>query len=292
MSTSDSHADCVDLFFGAVSQAVCRVYARYYGPQPGQGLQVTGTLTGPTCIYAETLPATSRFIDRGPGAAPLAEAIVPEPSFWTPEMPHLYQARWQLQQEGRVLGEAERCFGIRRFGAAGGRLRLDGKAWVLRGVAAAGDRPVDPAQWHTLDTALVVAAPDDSICETASRVGVFVVAELDQSDADEIRRLSRWPAVGIVSLPRGANPQLEGVGLNLLLAERFSGDMPITPSPWADLVILQVSDQEIAGLVAGGLPVIVRRKLPNCTSVDQARAGCDKLQRSLAPQGQFAGYIV
>ena len=285
-------AEHLDLFFGDVSQAVCRVYARYIASPGEPGLQLSGTLTGPTCAYAATLPATSKLVDRGPGGPPLAEAVVPEPCFWTPEMPHWYQVRVQLQQGGKLLFETVRIFGIRPLGAAGTRLRFDAKNWVLRGVTTEELTESVLQEAHEADAALIIRDPSDQVCEAASRIGVLLAAELETAELAGFRRLSRWPAVGIASLPAGAAPRLDGLRHNLLLAERFAAGERVAPSPWADLAICDVMGE--GGLEVGELkiPMIARRALPSWRSLAEARSGCDRLQGDLAHVGQFAGYIV
>ncbi len=285
-------AERLDLFFGDVSQAVCRVYARYGDSPGGEGWQLSGTLSGPTCAYAATLPATSKLVDRGPGGPPLAEAVVPEPSFWTPEMPHCYQARVQLQQDGELVLETERMLGIRPLGAAATHLRFDAKRWVLRGVSVQEPTPELLAEAHASSTALIVTNPNDAVCNAASRIGVLLVAELETLDLPELRRLSRWPAVGIVSLPAGAALQIEGLGHNLLLAERFAAGQRIAPSAWADLANCDATGQGGLESVELSIPIVARRALPSWHSLDEARGGCDRLQSDLAHAGQFAGYIV
>jgi hypothetical protein len=282
--------DQLELFAGGMSQAVCRVYARW-SAAIAEGYQLSGTLTGPNCIYGETLPATARFVDRGPGGPPLAEAIIPEPCFWTPQMPQLYRARLQLRHDETVAAEVDRSFGIRPLGASGSRLRLDGKTWVVRGVTK-NDLPTEELPlWHNTDTALVVTRPSDALCEAASRIGVLIVAELDAADLADIRRLSQWPAVGVVSLPTGASPQLGNLGHNLLLAERIATGQKVKPAAWADVAICEVDGLSSLHVEDSRMPVIVRRPQDD-HDVNRARMGCDRLQAELAPRGQFAGYIV
>ncbi len=62
----------------------------------------------------------------------MAAAIVPEPCFWTPDMPQIYQAIVELRQAGNVVARAERIVGMRTLGATGRKLFYDGKRWVLR----------------------------------------------------------------------------------------------------------------------------------------------------------------
>ena len=155
--------------------------------------QLTGRLIGPECRFAKTLPATIPFIDRGPGKGLLAEAIVPDPCFWTPELPFLYRAIVEVYSSRSVVrpfitaafgSEAQarrerddytidRPFGIRRLGTIGRSLYLDGNRWVARGVCV--DQATDdgsPRRPRLLQPALMLPAPDDAFCLEASRLGV------------------------------------------------------------------------------------------------------------------------
>src|SRR4029077_16217650 len=99
-------------------------------------------------LYAKTLQATYSFVDRGIGNSLLAEAIVPEPCFWTPEMPQLYQADVQLRRGGEMLAHASRIFGVRRLGAQRRKLVFDGKGWVLRAVSRDEALTMELSQWR------------------------------------------------------------------------------------------------------------------------------------------------
>src|SRR5690606_21870743 len=111
---------------GQASPAETRVYARLVGEHP-RDVQLSGTLSGPYCEYAHTLPATVRFTDLGPGPMPLAEAIVPDPCFWTPELPYLYQASVEVRREGNEIARLEQTFGFRPLGPRGRRFYYEGK---------------------------------------------------------------------------------------------------------------------------------------------------------------------
>ena len=90
-------SDRLEIFFGEGHDAIAHVYARLRGRTTADDFQLAGRLTGPTCLYAETLPATLSFVDRGPGNSLVAATIVPEPCFWTPDMPQVYQAVVELR---------------------------------------------------------------------------------------------------------------------------------------------------------------------------------------------------
>jgi hypothetical protein len=287
-------ADRLEIFFGHASDALARVYARLRGPEATEGLKLFGTLAGPDCLYAQTLPATFSFVDLGEGNSLVAQAVVPEPCFWSPQMPHQYRADVRLQRGGETVARAQRQLGIRLLGAAGRNLIHDGKRWVLRAVRGDEVATLDLHEWHEAEAALMVQNPPDELCREASRIGVLVVAELVTADPGEIRRLSRWPAVGLVVLDRAAEVDLQGLAHNLLLAERFAADDPLRPAPWANVAICEVArPEEMAAKAADcGLPILALRPGGPFAGVEPGRAQCDRLQRDLAGYGQFAGFIV
>jgi hypothetical protein len=282
----------LELFFGETSDAVARVYARLRGFD--LGAELSGNLTGPSCMYAETLPARFALVDRGPGGSLLAEAVVPEPCFWTPEMPQLYQANVRLRRDGNVLARAERLLGLRALGPANRNLFYHGKRWVLRGAYRRSLTPQSLAQWHAGDVAMVVREGDDPLFAQASRVGVLIVVELEAADPDAIRRLARWPAVAVVALPLDAAVDLDGLAHNLLIAARVAPNRPLAPPRWAHLMMCELTpgDQRSDEIAGCPLPVIAAQVDGKpFSSIAQARAACDNLQRCLAPH-DLAGYIV
>ncbi len=276
--------DTLDLFFGDANAAQARVYARC---QNATG-SLTGKLVGPECAFARTLPAQIPFMSLA-GEQPLAEAIVPDPCFWTPELPFLYRAN--LQVDGNAT---ERTLGLRRLGVRNRHLHFDGKRFVLRAVRT---RQFEIASQFARETwtALVVENPADELCEFASRQGVLLFADLtiaaDVSDlGTELRRLARWPAVAIALLRGTANlpPEIRARIPNLLLAQSVSENDPI--APWAQLAFVESTDlSKFAQLT---IPIIAVRQLSEPISIEQSRAACDALQSELASHGDFAGYVV
>jgi hypothetical protein len=299
LTANCAFADRLEVFFGDASDALCHVYARLRGPEAAQGLQLRGSLKGPSCLYAQTLPATHPLVDRGPGQSLLAEAIVPEPCFWTPEMPHLYRVDVRLERGADVLAREERFFGIRRLAAGGRKLIYDGKRWVLRGISRDKLPTTELASWHESDVAMLVRNPDNALCLEASRVGVLLVARLKPSELNEIHRLSRWPAVAMVVLPNRHTIDLGGLAHNLLLAQRFAPGEACALAPWAQVALFDVTpDTEIGSQIARfadcPLPLIAARIAGDTkrSTVAQARTLCDSLQRDLAGRVEPAGYIV
>lgn len=286
-------AQRLDIFFSAATESLCRVHARLEQPEGPGDFQLSGTLSGPHCKYADTLPATYAFTNRGAPSWVSAEALVPEPCFWTPQMPQLYDAEIELREGGRVVAQAKRIFGIRRLGTGRHTLIFDGKPWVLRGVVADELLHTELADWNDAQMAMCVRNPNDALCDAASREGVLLVAELGQADVGEIVRLRRWPSVGIIAVTAPRDADLRGLPQNAVLACRLPAREALQPTPWADALAVDVNPAEpLEGLVRSVLPVLVIRREGRVESIGAGRRRCDRLQRDLAPLGQFAGYIV
>jgi hypothetical protein len=73
-----------------------------------------GTLRGPYCELARTLPAEFRFQDLGPQQIGLARAIVPDPCVWSPELPLLYQVDVEARLGERIIAAYHDKIGLRR----------------------------------------------------------------------------------------------------------------------------------------------------------------------------------
>jgi hypothetical protein len=246
-------------------------------------VQLAGTLTGPFCEYAQTLPATIPFADLGPGRFPLAQAIAPDPCFWTPELPYLYRACLEWQRGRQVLAAVERDFGIRPLGARGRQFYYAGKPWVFRGVTRRAAALSDLPACREADAALCIEDPNDDMCAAASRQGVLLVARLNGTAATSanIRRLSRHAAVGFILLDDASPPaDFRSLAPNVLFVSPLERLAP--------QALLCSSD----GIANSSLPVIAYRPASAMIPISQQRALCDELQRDLAGIHHVAGYLV
>jgi hypothetical protein len=110
----------IEIFVGDVSDVEAHVFARYAGPaasaeaEGSRPVVLRGTLRGPFCEHTRTLPAEFQFRGFGPDSPPTARAIVTDPSLWTVELPHLYQADVEARQDDRLLAEYHGMIGLRR----------------------------------------------------------------------------------------------------------------------------------------------------------------------------------
>jgi len=289
------------LFFGQTNPAQCRIYAALDSDAPG--LALGGTITGPHCPYAETLEATFPLNDRPGGDSLLAHAWLSDPCFWTPELPYLYSVTLELHDSGKLIETQSREFGIRPLAARGRNLMFNGQRWVLRGLWREGPtRPL--SDWHAADTAMVARDPDESLCTNASRIGVLLVAQTSASGealAVEIRRLAKWPAIGLIIIDPnqlGANERgqancLRCLAPNMLFAQRMAAGNSIVPQAWADLAFCEIDLMEDLGsqMSATTLPIVAAITSKPHASVAAGRAQSDRLQRDLAHIGDFSGYV-
>lgn len=287
-------------------------------------LTVVGTLTGPSCTLAATLPTTAALADQGAGdgRAPLARGLCTEPGFWTPELPCLYRAEVELRRGDRVVASGWRHVGLRRAGARGRSIWLDGRRYVPRGVACDGSVD-DLKSLRSLHAAAVIAGDrlGTAVESAADRAGVAIVVRVpvpgDGPDAvggvaAAIAERALHPSVLLSILPATlsadvvaaiarATSQSRGT---MLLATAVDGRLPPPPlPPGIDVVVVE--------LPAGGLPHAAWHAGPGLPLVAcetgaaagpaEARAACDSLQARLADWGSstpgaspvdWAGYLV
>lgn len=289
--------DRLDVFYGELTPALAHVYVRVGGVDPGRGWRLEGTVSGPYSAYARTLPATSRLMELGPGTSLLARAAVPDPCTWSALAPCLYRIQVAIQEGPRTIASYVRELAFRRLGTVGRDLRLEGKRWVLRGVATSSSDAQNPGDWRTAEASLWTADLNDAVGSATARDGVLVVADVRHANnaVEQLRDLAHWPSVAVVVLDRNvAGAGLQQVAPNVILAQAFEVGERIELASWAQLAVCFVGDiAEFARRIQGlALPLIACRPLPEPVGVVDARAACDRLQRDLARHCDLAGYIV
>ena len=278
--------------------------------------RLAGTLVGPECRRATTLPATVRLVDLGPpsaGAAAtlVARAVLTEPAFWTPDLPNLYRLEARIERGDEVATAFSRRIGLRRLGAKGRSFRLDGRRWVPRGVrvdAAA----FDAGGLRAEATTAVVTHPDESLCTRADADGVAVIAVLTEATpvdgaAEVIAGWAIHPAVVMALLPAGTSAaEVEAIATavrgskgTLQLGWIVDGAAPPPSAPagidWLAVTVGRAGVPHAAWRgAAPSLPLVAWGGVGG-------RAGCDALQARLAawlldgaerPPWEWAGYVV
>jgi hypothetical protein len=304
----DSLLRHVEVFSGSADPAESRVYAvaalaEEFRHEPKQ-FQWSGHLIGPECEFAHTLSARIPFVHRPADESLLAEAIVPDPCFWTPELPFLYRAVLELWQSDESSVKIVRQIGIRRLGIRGRDLYFEGKRFVLRGIGGNSDwESPEMAFLRQTWTAAVVSWPTKQLCELASKCGILIVADLRTAETDssrdaaeKVQTVARWPAVvmAIVDANRLPSIEIRGAVHNLLMGQYVTAAEHLSVAENAQIIFAEVDkpDDFARWAINCNRPVIAVRRLAQQVKIEAARDACDALQRDLALLGDFAGYVV
>lgn len=322
-----SGAPWIRPLLGRADEARAELWVRCAAPSgaaDGDGpLEAGGTLTGPRCATAATLPATFALVDQGhlPGRAPLLRAVCTEPGYWTPELPCLYDATVELRRSGRVVAAGTRAVGFRRAGTRGGSIRLDGHRYVPRAVRGRGDAAALAALRGVCREALVDADDlDDEALATADRAGVALIVACAQpfgataeTLAGRLEALAAHPAVLVAILDHdaaagGAARVAAALGRrhgSMLLALGADGAAaPPPPPPGFDLLVARLAPGAAphdGWRQAAGLPCVAHETAPPGTAPAAARSACDALQARLAAWSaalpapvpfDWAGYLI
>lgn len=293
----------LEVFWSELSPNRAVVQAHLAGGGAVKGLSLRGIVRGPRCSRGSTLPATYRLVGQASGlpgrveSLPHATAIITEPIFWSPDWPALYDVTVELRRDDRTIDQATRTIGLRPLAVGGKFLSYAAKTWILRGIWRQQVQPGEIAEFRAASAAVVANAEslDEPLLQLASEEGVLIIAQLGgQSPGAQLARLARGAAVAVGVLP----PEFEHSGIpaagNILLAHRLVQGRAEPPPDAARLVLAEVSDPATFATWAQSLSraVVAFRPLPQSAEVVSSRAECDRLQRDLAPYGQFAGYIV
>lgn len=262
--------------------------------------RIEGHLVGPTCRYSSTLQARIPLASRGRthwGDRPalLAEAAIPDPCYWSTELPFLYRAVGEIAVDSATRLPFEQSFGMRPLSIVRRKLALNGKIWVPRGVrrtAVVDDAPLE--RWREADAVMVVDDPDESLCREADRCGAMLLAELPEA-ADARRaamlRYGTHPSIVVVASSQTAfDPALLPLAKNTPAAHRL--DPGATRLARGPIGIFDGEASDLAALPEAQVPLIVRRLLCERRSLVEARAACDRLQADLAGKCEAAGFIV
>jgi hypothetical protein len=195
--------------------------------------------------------------------------------------------------------EWRQTFGLRRWGAQRGNLRLDGKRIVLRGAAVGRVAPQDLLLAQQHDAALLLSHPSDDLCDEASGLGVPLILDLrrNQSDlATTLRRLAWQPAALVLLIDEALPPYFIPTN-SVFIARAISADAA-DPFPGGGIsahalvIELRTGERPPDWVAWSPMPVIVVRRGSPCADLREARAACDRLQAELAPEFNLAGYFV
>lgn len=317
----------VAVSLGPCDELGAMVYVSAASPHPAahappDPVRLQGTLEGPRCRHATTLPTSVGIVDLG-GGGPLGvlvgRAVLTEPSFWTPQVPSLYRLDARLVGPTGDLAHCTRLVGLRRLGVRGRSFWLDGHRWVPRGVGVRASR-ADGAGLRDAGAAAVVDNPDEGFLDWTDGEGVAVIARLPEEPpfgadtlvaATQLARLARHPSVTIAVVPcswsmhavqafASATRRVRGT---LLLARAVDGAEPPPPPAGCDALLVELAADALPHASWHDdprVPLIACRHGSDAGATGR-RAACDRLQADLAAWGvapadgprrwDWAGYL-
>lgn len=266
------------------------------------GMRLVGSLRGPDCSRATTLPVTVPLQPVASGRGVAARAVLTEPAPWTPELPNRYRLEARLEG-GDALDESSRQpFGgwiaLRRLGVRGRSFWLDGRRFVLRGgpAVAVDEATLSLAAARSRNHAVIVdadgsglasagdAATMERLLDAADRDGTFVVVVFSSRHAASVAAITAFhPAAAFAiardrvaadafALLRAPSGPLVGLTID-------GGSPPPADVGPADFLVVRVSAggrPHDAWLDGPSLPLVA------CRADGGESGACDGLQATLA----------
>jgi hypothetical protein len=239
--------------------------------------QVRGRLMGPRCPYATTVEVayslrecSRQYESEGPIRL-IHRVIIPEPNFWDPQSPFLYQGPLELWQGGQCCDRVEVRHGLCVVSLGPRGLNWNGRPLTLRGVSRGRFSEDEARALHGLNRNLVLTPAADTTFDlwgTADRFGLLILNRV--ADRAELLRSSP-PAECACGLGWLLGPELlndEPVRIGVLpLADpferRFAGveldQPPAEPLP-KQIAFVVCPEAALPALAEVGLPKIVLRE--------------------------------
>lgn len=269
------------------------------------GAVITGSLKGPECRRAITLPVTATFLplpaDASHANSIVGRAVLTEPSYWTPELPSLYQMKARVVASGLGIETCEQAVGLRRFGVRGRSLWLDGRRFVPRGLLMP-ERDIDLKRFREASLTAMVADPSEAFLKECDAEGVPVIAILADERgsamnvdvAAERIGLWSWHASVLLAVVPLAAREGEGDRIaaatrrargTLLLGLEVDGSMPPpTTAISGDAIVVSLAANAVPHsawrTTPPAVPCLAIR--PHTPDAVVSRGPCDSLQAGLA----------
>jgi hypothetical protein len=234
-------------------------------------VQLRGRLIGPRCPYSSTVEVAYPFQELvQEGAHRRLRAIIPEPCWWDPETPFLYEGLVELWHAGQRCDQIPIRHGLRRFHLAPQGLRWNGRLLTLQGSVRSSCQPDDALRLHRAGTNLLivpVAAGNAALWEIADRFGFLVLGQVaDRNEWTEGLALRRHVScLGWVLAPA----LLENQGLTgQVLHDRVAGGQLIgvelmhppsePPADWIQFIVC--AEHQLSALVDISLPKLLVKR--------------------------------
>jgi len=311
VSSVDATPPRLAVILGRADEMRAVVYLRMLDGE----VSLAGTLRGPRCRHAATLQTTAslRMLpppEAGAVGAAIAEVILVEPGFWSPELPNRYELELCLtDRSGRTTNHSQ-MVGVCRLGHRNGAFRLDGRRYVPRAITLGDGHRLQAAEAAAVvvkardaSVALWTETPSEAVCEAADAEGVLLIADLPaeltgEQAGREVARLAVHPSVGFVAVKPshlGSVVAWRSVRGTMQLGLQLDGGIAppsaATPADCPEGIDFLVVVVPEAGFPhetwrrPAPLPVVIRRPLPRGAggvTMQEQRRGCERLQADMA----------
>ena len=291
------------IFYTELNSVHVSVYAELEGEYDwADGWRITGNVYGPHCSLSDTLPARIKLKDRGNGQSLLSAAIVPDPCPWSAALPAIYRVSTEILNDDQTLGIDEQLLGFKTLAVKHSHFVLTDlngftKRWVLRAAAGSVSLALSDQgeECRELRLSRVVTNPTRDECQQSTEQGLWLVAVLDLPETEiqaKLDELSQWPCVALCILSSQTDSSLSITAPNNLLLAAYDVSPESLPD-WAQLIAADVSNVESFNnrYRNSHIPVLAHH-ITDYNNDRKARETCAQLQALLAPEGDYAGYIV
>lgn len=170
--------------------------------------EVRGRLTGPTCPYADTVEVAyplRRFPKTPTGLPALARRVViPEPSYWDPVSPFLYQGTVELWQDDELCERRHLVHGLRAVSLSPRGLFWNGSRQPVKAVERTSAASGELHGLHQLGfNALILPGYVTDLWEAAAEIGFAVFGRTFEPDERFLQASASAACVGWI-IPAGA----------------------------------------------------------------------------------------
>jgi Glycosyl hydrolases family 2 len=253
--------------------------------------EIRGHFRGPLCVYASTVEVRYPLQALASREESLRKrVIIPEPSWWEPATPFLYDGTIELWEDGKLCDGTEVRHGLRVLRRRENRLLLNGRVFHVRGTCYHRQSHADLARAHEdgINTLLVpVASRHPELWKLADELGFLVIVQVEdvEQDASLITSLAGHPSsFGWVYCGGGVSEKAPPA---MLAARDRQADKPLVgicwPAPEAmmnkDVDFVVCDSQDVDSLSNVGSPILVLTK----GALAEGEVG--------APSSSFAGWI-
>jgi hypothetical protein len=169
--------------------AELRVFVRPERVTPATAIK--GRLMGPRSPYANTVEIAYPLRELARTDHILLRVLIPEPNFWQPKSPLLYEGPLELWEGDERCDQITLRHGIRTVQLSERGLRVNGQPLRLQGVCADTFTEADARRWRNEQINFVLTPARDDTVEPltiADRFGLFVLGRID-----EPHHWPRWP---------------------------------------------------------------------------------------------------